>query len=346
MLVAVCAAAVLPADLRSELRAPTQEQAYARALAAYAQMRSAFRDGRARYHEREDSSGYAHAWPLGEATAASLEMVSLTGGDPKYVDDAREDLQALAAYRGPAAYESSIRPPFGPGGAPFFDDNEWIGLDLVRAYDLLGDQRYLRQAAAVFRFVASGWDRNATNACPGGIFWTRDPANTDRNAVSTANGALLGAELYLRTGLRSDLHWAQAMYAWVTACLTGSDGLIQDHLSPTGERDERTWSYNQGAMIAAGALLAKATGLRSYLDRARALAATALRAYVGSGFAGQPPFFVAVFFRDLRVLDGARLSSEHVAASCAYAAQLPAKAATLLDQAATVELYAVLSAGA
>ena len=52
-------------------------------------------------------------------------------------------------------------------------------------------------------------------------------------------------------------------------------------------------------MIGAGVLLYSITGDRTYLERARHTARVALDYYGGSEFAGQPPAFNAIFFRNL-----------------------------------------------
>src|SRR5947209_1996059 len=87
--------------------------------------------------------------------------------------------------------------------------------DLARAYDVLRDPAYLRRAEQIFELVRGGWDSDPHDACPGGVWWTRDPANRDRNTVSTANGALLALALYRETGSAAYLRSAQTMLAWV-----------------------------------------------------------------------------------------------------------------------------------
>lgn len=324
-----------------------------RAREAYASLQRYFgRPGRLQldaYPGRRASS----AWSLSQTLAATL---GLAEADPRFRADARAELAALAPYRRGSGYMPYPRPPFGSGGYRYYDDNEWLGLDLVRAYRLLGDDASLRRAQLIFAFVTTAWDRDRTHACPGGVFWTSDPGNTDRNTVSTANGALLALDLYRETHVRSYLDWARTMYAWVDRCLLSPDGLYADHLSPAGELDGTEWSYNQGAMIAAGAALFDATGNRSYLASATALARTALARLGGGGFSGEPLVFTAIFFRDLWRLDRVAPSPAYRRAAQRFADGrwrsgrdratglfFSSGTATLLDQAAVVDLYAELA---
>ena len=52
-----------------------------------------------------------------------------------------------------------------------------------------------------------------------------------------------------------------------------------DRIDPDGAVVEERWTYNQGAMVGAGLLLAEATGDPGYLAQATATAAAALRRF-------------------------------------------------------------------
>lgn len=343
----------------------TRRVAYQRAVATYAAMLASFRQATGFSDEiaaaRAGLSPAAHAWPVSQALAASIAMASIPHSSPSFRADVPAGLAALDAYwspevaGAPGGYASSALPPFGPGGEQFYDDNEWIGLDLLAAYRLHADPSLLRRARSIFVLVASGW-ATATAPCAGGIYWMRSSENRDRNAVSTLNGALLGLELHELTGALSYLDWARRMLTWTEQCLTRPDGLLADHLAADGSRDDRAWSYNQGAFIAASVLMAGATGDDRYLDRAERVATAALRVY-RTAFAGEPPVFVAIFFRDLALLDLVRPSERYRAVLARYA-ELAWKTgrnaktglfsgkgttSTLLDQAGMVQIYALLA---
>jgi predicted alpha-1,6-mannanase (GH76 family) len=182
----------------------------------------------------------------------------------------------------------------------------------------------------------------------------RSAENRDRNAVSTLNGAILGLRLYALTGRPGYVRWARRMLEWADGCLVRGDGLLADHIALDGARDERAWSYNQGAFVAAAVLLAQATHDSRYLDLAQRKAATALDEY-GPAFEGEPRIFVAIFFHDLQLLDAVRPDPRYRAALARYADLqwrrrdsvsglfVDADGASLLDQAAMVQTYALLA---
>jgi hypothetical protein len=173
----------------------------------------------------------------------------------------------------------------------------------VRAYKLTHDRSLLASAEAVLAFEMAGWDADPEHACPGGIPFSNATENTDRNTVTTAPAAELGAQLYRATGNRAYLQFAQTAYAWVRRCLLGANGLYADHISPKGVVEPMLWSYNQGSMIGAGTLLYQATGSSAYLYEARQTARAALAYFTPERLGGEIPFFPSVYFRNIIYLD-------------------------------------------
>src|SRR5262249_38376267 len=151
----------------------------------------------------------------------------------------------------------------------------------------------------LFDLVTDGWDTDPSHPCAGGVYWVRSGANHDRNTVTTANSALLALGLYERSGSPTYLTWARMAYDWTKRCLGLSNGLIRDHIDLKGKIDGHTWSYNQGAMVAAAALLYRATGKRRYLADATRTANATLEMLGDPLASGEPPFFLAIFYRDL-----------------------------------------------
>jgi rhamnogalacturonyl hydrolase YesR len=143
----------------------------------------------------------------------------------------------------------------------------------------------------------------------------------------------------------------------VRTCLMQSNGLYADHIGPQGQVADTFWSYNQGSMIGAGVLLYQATHNGSYLWEARQTAKAALGFYTLAQLNSENPFFVSVYFRNMLYLDsvthdppGPKVAQEYVN----YAWQhLRLKdglfvhgsppASELLDQAAIVQIYGLLS---
>ena len=339
------------APLRREVPARGDPASARAAGLAYAAMRRRFAFVDGRYAASDSRHLSAHLWPLSQALTASLAFGSLPGPNAVAARaDALRTVGALAQYRSGQGYESVPVAERRRGGNLYYDDNNWIALDLLAVYRLSGKQAILRRAEGVFQFLVSGWDTEAGDACPGGVFWARSPLSQIRTTVSTANAALVALRLYQATGKRNYLAWAQRMYGWVARCLAGRNRLYYDDLDSLGNVSKQEWTYNQGAMIAAGGLLARATGQRTYLDQARASAKAALAHYAASGYKAEPPIFVAIFFGDLNL-------TQHVAQLPTYRTALRGYlrshvrlrpdghfGSSLLFQAAAVQLYSLAAA--
>jgi hypothetical protein len=275
---------------------------------------------------------YSCLWPFTNATAGTA-FLAATPGESRFLPGVTARKVGLHHYADdtevspsgapqPPAYESAVAPPLGPGGATYYDDNAWVGLDLLHAYEVTSNSSYLTLAQDEFNFVISGWDTSTTDGCPGGIFW-EDVANSQRNATANGGNAELGAQLYLLTNNTQDLTWSKRIYKWSVTCLGTSSGLYDDHVEPNGTVDTTIWSYNQGVMVGAGVLLNKATGTASYLSQAERTANAAV-AYFGSGSVldNQGTAFDAIYFRDLFLLN-------QVAPNSAYAAEAQSFGATM-----------------
>src|ERR1700745_354419 len=130
---------------------------------------------------------------------------------------------------------------------------------MVRAYELTHQPGPLGYAEGIMAFEMAGWQSNPALACPGGIPFSNDAENTDRNTVTTAPAAELGLLLYRVTHNPQYLQFALRAYEWVRTCLLLPSSLYADHIR-RGVVDPTTWSYNQGTMIGAGTLLYQQTG--------------------------------------------------------------------------------------
>jgi hypothetical protein len=256
-----------------------------------------------------------------------------------------------------AAFDGTVAPPAGPGGTKYYDDNDWIGIELLRAYGLTHDPAVLASAEAVMSFEMAGWDTNPEHICPGGIPFSNSAENTDRNTVTTAPAAELGAQLYRITRKTQYLQFAVKAYEWVRHCLLAPSGLYADHISPKGAVEPMLWSYNQGTMIGAGTLLYQATGNSGYLYDARQTARAALAYFTPERLGSEIPFFPSVYFRNVLYLDsvthdppGKRLAQAYVdyawqhlrLANNLFVSGSP-PSAQLLVQAAVAQIYALLA---
>jgi len=358
ILVVIAAAATKPAKA-----APDRNRE--RAEASYAAMQRAFwLPERHLYRESVDGdSPYAYHWPFGQALAATIDMAYLSGN--AYRADVDRVLLGLEAYwdagNVPPAYDSYVRPPLGQGGDVYYDDNEWTALELMRVYQLTGNPSALRRAEQLWQLVLFGWDRDPSHAAPGGIFWTQAPGSYGRGTVSNAPAAQLGLQLAAVTGLPEYRAWAVRIHGWVNSYLRAPDELYWDSIAADGAIDRTQWSYNQGTMIGASVLLYRQTGESAYLELAQRTAARALARYEADSFRGQPAAFNTIFWKNLLLLDQAQPAARYREAMQRYADTVwdrsrdpssglfrfaPDRPATLLDQAAMVQIYAVLARAA
>jgi hypothetical protein len=126
------------------------------------------------FREESGRRDTARAWPYSQALAATLAMTKVPNRGRRYVADAGRRVSGLAGYQRTDGAFAAVR---GPKGATYYDDNEWIALELLRWYDLRSSPRALAGAERLFRLVVSAWDSDQTHACPGGVFWTTERGN-------------------------------------------------------------------------------------------------------------------------------------------------------------------------
>ena len=326
-----------------------------RAAVSFWAMRHEFLDRSANtYRETAGTQATAHAWPYSQALAATIAMTTIPERGRLYVREAKRRIRGLESY---ARRDGAYRADTGTGDV-YYDDNEWIALELVQWWQLHGDRIALARAAHLFGVVRAAWDGDETHACPGGVFWTDARGNDDRNTVTTATGALLAMKLYEATRSSTYLTWARRMLGWVESCMAAPDGLLWDHLGLHGERDETHWSYNQGTAIGANVLLYRLTGDAAALSRAEQLADSSLAYFDRTPGGREPPYFLAIFFRNLLALAAVDGNSAYRDAAQVYADEAWQRSRlagtnvfrfaqsgppTLLEQAAMVQIYAALT---
>jgi hypothetical protein len=281
-----------------------------RARQAYDAMQQWFYDDATGFYLEQyphtDGNPWSYVWPFSQAMVGTQVLSGIPGIGRKYRDDVRDRFTALEAYWNtdttPKGYDSYLRPPAGQGGDKFYDDNEWLGLSFLLRHNMSrhGDPAALKKAAEIFDLVVYGWDTDTSHPDPGGVFWTQASWSTDRNTVSNAPGAEIGLRLYLLTHEHHYLDWATKMYDWTRTYMLAPNDLYWDHVDLNGVVQQTQWSYNQGVMIGAGALLYRATGRREYLRQARTTAQAALDFYgTDDGYFTQPAEFNAIFFANL-----------------------------------------------
>jgi uncharacterized protein YyaL (SSP411 family) len=170
--------------------------------------------------------------------------------DPKYKPWLEEYATASHIYwndKGPIPGYDVL-----PGPKPadrYYDDNEWMALQLIETYELLGSPKYLEWAKETVRFVLSGQDQKLG----GGIYW-READKKSKNTCSNGPAAAACLALYRYTKDSRLLVSAIRIYAWTKKNLQDpSDHLFWDSISWSGKMDKTKWSYNTALMIRSAA---------------------------------------------------------------------------------------------
>jgi hypothetical protein len=317
---------------------------------------------------------FSALWPFSQALAATVSMANIPHMPVSFSHELHTRLIGLRSYLDTnnsgapegtfsstlPAFDATVAPPAGPGGTKFYDDNDWVGIELAREFELTHSAPVLGYAEGIMAFEMAGWQASPELACPGGIPFSNSNENTDRNTVTTAPAAELGVQLYRITGNAQYLQFAEMAYEWVRSCLLQPNGLYADHIRQKGVIDPTFWSYNQGTMIGAGTLLYQVTRNSDYLFQARQTARAALSYFTPARLGAENPFFPSVYFRNVLYLDsvthdppGAKLAQAYVdyawqnlrLSDNLFVAGSPASA-QLLYQAAIVQIYALLSSPA
>jgi hypothetical protein len=323
------------------------------------------------YREEPYATSHAFLFPFSQALADTVSSSHIPGEASKLAQTLHIQLHGLQRYFKLSSEGSSGSSPQAPeaslasytaaesGGTSYYDDNEWVGIELMRIFELDHNHAALAQAEQIMTFVMAGWQSNPTESCPGGVpFSDALPGQQERNAVTNAPAAELGVQLYRVTHNVAYLQFAQMAYGWVRLCLLEPTDLYADHLEGgEGEVEPTEWSYNQGSMIGAGVLLYQSTGDHAYLDQASATARAAVGNFPLDRLAGENPFFPAVFFRNLLYLDSVTHDPSGRALAQSYVNYVweslrlgsglflsgQGTSPQLLEQATIVQVYALLS---
>jgi len=167
-------------------------------------------------------------------------------------------------------YEAA--PTRGNGNDKYYDDNAWLVIAFLEAYETNRDPRYLRRADETLKFVLSGWDE----AIGGGIWWHELHKDGTKNACSNgpaAVGCLRLARFRDRDAL---IGQARKIVAWTSNALQDTDGLFDDRkVVATGEVKRGKLTYNSALMLRAMLGLYRATGEKEYLEQAQRIGKSA-----------------------------------------------------------------------
>lgn len=163
------------------------------------------------------------------------------------------------------------------GGTRFYDDNSIVGINLVDAYEITGNEVFLSRARQVVQFLKSGED----NVLGGALWWNEEQKNitgeVNSNKPTCSNGYatqfLLRYYTVCEASEKADvLAFAKRLYAWLKTNLKDTDHCYWNDMNNQGGINKTKWTYNTGVMIQNGVCLYRITGENSYLNDAVASA--------------------------------------------------------------------------
>lgn len=304
------------------------------------------------YFESTDKSKnenpHSWLWPLCAYIQAANEMEALEP-KKKYMQPVE---QAMAQY-----YRAI--PPF-PGyqdyvvkekmSTLFYDDNQWIAIAFMDAYNRNHQKKYLDTSKMIYRFMMGGLDTVAG----GGIYW-REKDKTTKNTCSNGPGVLVALQLYKATNDKQYLKAALDIYNWTKSHLQAPDGVYYDNIKiPSMQLAKATYTYNTGTMLQSAALLYNITKDKQYLDEAQRVAKAGRAHFFKNGRLPGEYWFNAVMLRgyvELYKIDKNKdwLNFFEQDANAIWETErndqnlLGTKTGKrLIDQAAMIEIYAVL----
>ena len=149
----------------------------------------------------------------------------------------------------------------------YYDDMEWMALAWLRAYELLGDDKYKEAALELWADIRGGWNEEMG----GGIAWRKEQLDY-KNTPANAPAVILAARLYRNFSSQDDLEWALKIYDWQKHTLVDPEsGLVWDGINRTGDGAiDKDWkfTYGQGVFIGAAMELYEATDEEKYREDA------------------------------------------------------------------------------
>ncbi|MGM9636429.1 MAG: glycoside hydrolase family 76 protein [Eubacteriales bacterium] len=257
----------------------------------------------------------ASVWHYTAVMAMVSHMIEIADTEEKkaeYADLYAELVDSLDYYKGSGAvttYQGTSRVTFYgvnrasrknganvTGDQAVYDDQMWIIMDLMDAYEYTGTLEYMNEAVRLADICLDGWDvgLDADGNEYGGITW--GPAYATKHTCSNAplieplvSIAVAYSDLGDATKATYYLDWAIKVYDWTSSHLRNSAGIFGDLLGTSRELvddkyvttsqstsiDQTAYTYNTGAVLSGAAALYVATGDSTYLTAAERLATLA-----------------------------------------------------------------------
>jgi hypothetical protein len=234
----------------------------------------------------------------------------------------------------------------------FYDDNQWIAIACIDAYNRTQKQQYLDIAKDIYHFMMTGFD----TAAGGGLYW-KEGDKTTKNTCSNGPGVLIALQLYKITNNKYFLDTALVLYSWVNNHLQSPQGVYYDNIKiPSLKIDSAVYTYNTGTMLQSNVLLYTITKNKKYLQEAQRIAKAAEKVFYKNNKLPGNYWFNAVLLRGYEELYKADKNKDRFQFFIDDANRIwldekngkglvgkKDKRKSLIDQAAMIEIYARLS---
>lgn len=197
----------------------------------------------------------------------------------------------------------------------YFDDNQWIAIACIDAFNRTNNHQYLEIAKNIYHFMMTGYDNNAG----GGLYWKEGDKRT-KNTCSNGPGILIALQLYKITNNKSYLDTALILYDWTNKHLQTREGIYYDAIKiPSLKIDSSCYTYNSGTMLQSNVLLYNLTKNKKYLLEAQRISKAVKVYFYKNGTLKGNYWFNAVLLRGVVELFKVDKNSEFVQIFMEYA---------------------------
>lgn len=247
-------------------------------------------------HKASNEKPHAYLWPLCAFIQAANEMELLQPGK-NYMAPVIKAINEYKSNKPPVpGYDSYVVKE--GGGDRFYDDNQWIAIAYLDAYERTGLKQFLQSTHEIYRFMMSGYD----TVSGGGLYW-KENDKTTKNTCSNGPGILIALRLYQATKKMTYLDTALLLYDWTNKYLLAPEGVYYDNIKlPDLHINKQFYTYNTGTMLQSNVLLYRITHDKKYLQEAQRLAAASLSTFYKEGRFPSNYWFNAVLLRGYAAL--------------------------------------------